>query len=46
MRHLLRLATTILLGAFIGFSTTCSGLDLGGFYHPLTTEAPSAVPEA
>ena len=45
MRPLTRLAAVLLLGAFIGFSTTCSDLGLGGHYHPLATDAPPAVPE-
>ena len=45
MRLLLSLATALLLGGFIGFSTTCSDLGLGGHYHPLATDAPPAVPE-
>ena len=46
MRHLLRLATALLLGAAIGLSTTCSGLDLGGRYRPLVGDAPPVIPEA
>ncbi len=46
MRILLQLATALLLGGFIGFSTTCSGLGLGGLYQPLAPDAPSTAPEA
>ena len=45
MRLLLQLATVLLLGGFIGFGTTCSGLGLGGFYQPLAPDAPSIAPE-
>ncbi len=39
MRLLLRLATALLLGGFVGFSTTCGGLGLGSHYHPLAAQA-------
>jgi len=38
--RLARLATVLLLGSFIGFSTTCGGLDLGGRYRPFAAEGP------
>lgn len=38
--RLARLAAALLLGGFIGLSTTCGSLDLGGRYRPLAAEAP------
>jgi protein-L-isoaspartate(D-aspartate) O-methyltransferase len=38
--RLARLATVLLLGSFIGFSTTCGSLHLGGRGRPLAAEAP------
>ena len=35
----LRLAAVLLLGAFIGLSTTCSHLGLGGGYYTLAVHA-------
>ena len=35
----LRLAAVLLLGAFIGLSTTCSHLGLGGAYYTLAVHA-------
>lgn len=46
MRPLVRLAAALLLGAFISFSTTCGELGLGGYHHPLATDAQPIVPEA
>jgi hypothetical protein len=46
MRPLVRLAAVLLLGAFIGFSTTCSSLGLGGHYYPFAADAPPLIPEA
>ncbi len=43
MRLLLRLATTLLLGAFIGLGTTCGGFGLGGHYRPLAATTPGAL---
>jgi protein-L-isoaspartate(D-aspartate) O-methyltransferase len=47
--RLARLATTLLLGSFISFSTTCGRLDLGSRYHALAADGPPSVddrPEA
>ena len=46
MPPLVRLAAALLLGAFISFSTTCSELGLGGYHHPLATDALPIAPEA
>ena len=46
MRLLLRLVTALLLGSFIGFSTTCGSLDFGSRYHPLAAAASPTDPEA
>lgn len=41
--HLVRSAAMLVLGSFIGFSTTCGSLDFGGRYHALAADAsPSA----
>jgi protein-L-isoaspartate(D-aspartate) O-methyltransferase len=36
--RLARLATALLLGGFVGFSTICGSVDLGGRYHALAEE--------
>ncbi len=40
--HLVRSAATLLLGGFIGFSTTCGSLDLGGRTRALAANTPPA----
>jgi hypothetical protein len=40
--HLVRSAAMLLLGGFIGFSTTCGSLDLGGRTHVLEAGTPPA----
>ena len=41
--HLVRSAATLLLAGFIGFSTTCGSLDLGGRTRALAADTPPAV---
>src|SRR3954466_12146883 len=46
VRLLLRLVTALLLGSFIGFSTTCGSLNFGGRAHPLAADHSSTGLEA
>jgi protein-L-isoaspartate(D-aspartate) O-methyltransferase len=45
MRPAARLATALLLGSFVSFSTTCGSLDLGGRYRPLAAGEAAPGPD-